>query len=255
MKTIVCAALTALVCAAPARAILLTSAHELQLETWFGQGNLTFSNIFTKVAGDGQDTQDFQNASYLKGATFTLLSVEGSVPTGSPGDSNLPTQIIGGYNPQSWGIASSNGWILTPNDADRTAFIYNLTAGVIQRQNLIGEGRQTSGIPGMDSGAFQTAAMPFGPQFGGGSDITVESLLETGSTFNYSYGGFSEFQPITFGGTTDGYSYIDRFQITRLEIYTFESSGSQAVPDGGNTCMYVLLTFLCFAGWRRISRC
>jgi hypothetical protein len=40
---------------------LLTSGAELQIEGWLGEGDLVFTNIFTKLAGDGQTSFDFHN--------------------------------------------------------------------------------------------------------------------------------------------------------------------------------------------------
>ncbi len=108
---------------------LITSAYETQLETWLGLGDLTFTSIFEKVQGDGKTVADFHAAADYKGPTITLLSIYGyALPAGT-------FQTIGGYNPQSW-----NNWLgdhtYTPNDADRTAFIFNLTSGEIQPQRL-----------------------------------------------------------------------------------------------------------------------
>jgi hypothetical protein len=212
---LVTAALAAVLLALPARANLLTPANESQLEAWLGQGNLDFTNIFTKVQGDSQDnSMYFHSAADNKGATFVLLSVFGTWHDESP--TNLPPQVIGGYNPQSWD-ASKNGFTETPNLADRTAFIFNLTNSTIQRQKLDVNGMWQT---------FNEAGR--GPTFGSGWDITVEGALFYGSASNYSYGG-SNGSPITFGGEDD-LTYYDGFRIDRLEVYTFAR-----VPDATNT--------------------
>jgi len=147
---------------APAlKASLLTSANEAQLETWLGRGNLDFTNIFTKTPYSNASA--FHAAVDGQGETFVLMLISGNGGFGTSSD--RPIQIVGGYNPQSWG--SSGYWNQTPNDADRTAFIYNLTYGTdgnpgtrIQRQNLSGQGAG-------DAGRYQTYNYQYyGPAFG-----------------------------------------------------------------------------------------
>ena len=185
---------------------MLTHAQQAQLTNWLIPG--AFTNIFTHVPGDGKLINDFMAATAGKGRTITLLHVAGS-SFGVP--SNLPPQVIGGFNPQSW----TPGEHLTPTDAERTAFIFNLTNTTIQRQNLIGQGA-------VDSGKVQTiaAAAVIGFGFGGGNrDIMVHWELNQGWARNYSYGG-SGGAPITMGGAADNLPTDDTFQISRIEVYT-----------------------------------
>lgn len=72
---------------------LLTPAFELQLEAWLGEGDLDFTNVYTRIAAD--DNLDFHAAADGQGRTFTLVEV---VWLGN-------TYVIGGYNPQSWRTA------------------------------------------------------------------------------------------------------------------------------------------------------
>jgi hypothetical protein len=53
----------------------LTPAYEARLEGWLGEGNLTFTPIFEKVAGDGKDSSDFHDVVDGKGRTITLIKV------------------------------------------------------------------------------------------------------------------------------------------------------------------------------------
>lgn len=212
------AVLAALLVTMPARANLLTSTSETQLETWLGQGSLNFSNIFTKVAGDGQSSGAYHGAVDGQGATFTLLEISGGHPGGHDG------VILGGYNPDSW--SSTSGWTMRLTEADRHAFIYNLTSGVKQNQNLNGQG--WSGF--FSSGDYEVYNhASYGPVFGGGYDLSVTGGLENGSAYNFSYGGTS------FGTNITGDSGMNTtFSITRLEVYTV-SSAAVAVPDGVNS--------------------
>jgi hypothetical protein len=210
-----------------AQAQLLTSADKTQLETWLGSGPLQFTDIFSAVNGDGKTTVDFNNAADGKGATFTLASV-------TRGNN---TYVIGGYDPVSWNGALEDYVFVTSRSA-QTAFIYNLTADVIQRENTFGVGQN-------GSGDYQTLdAESLGPTFGESFDIAIgndysgfgSDLLTEGSTFNYSYGG-------SFGtdilGTPDIFTQgnrgqYDPFTINSLDVYTF-GPATAGVPDRGST--------------------
>jgi hypothetical protein len=148
---------------------ILTPAYETQLEAWLGQGPLTFTNLYAKAPGD--DSGTFHSAVDGQGATFTLFeAVFGS-----------SAYILGGYNPQSW--ASCCDFNYTFPDDTRTAFIYNLTTGVMQTQRLTSD--PFDGFHGM----AQTFNDPsFGPTFGGGHDLYVSSNLSEGSAVQVSYG-------------------------------------------------------------------
>jgi hypothetical protein len=158
--------------------------------------------------------------------------------------------VVGGYNPQSWN--SSNSYNLTPNDPDRTAFIYNLTSSTIQRQNLTGEG--ASG-----SGAIQTfnAQNYYGLSFGGGIDLQVShgaggpfANLDYGLANNYSYGGTSGGDEIILGGPNfqDPHSLSEssNFYVGDLEVYTFSR-----VPDTAGTLGLLSFSLLALAAFRR----
>jgi hypothetical protein len=215
----------------PLRASLITG-NEAQLQTWAGQGGLSFTNLFSKTAGDGQTAADFHAAVDGMGATFMVLEVYG---TGLSYQSNLPRQIIGGYNPQSW---TYNGqWNETPLDSQRTAFLFNLTYGIIQRQNLSGEGDPLYG-------KYQTYSSPNFVLFGAGADLDTSRFMNNtgteGATANLSYGGQSRVSPITVGGA-DAFAANDSFQISRMEIYSAAPS-AQGVPDCGNTAFLVTVS-------------
>ena len=108
---------------------LLTTAGGTQLETWLGEGSLTLTSIFSYQDGDGKNSFDFHTAADGRGRTFAIMEVL-SV------DGVAANKIIGGYNPQSWS-SSSDSWNLTPNYADRTAAIFNLTDSVWRPQDTV----------------------------------------------------------------------------------------------------------------------
>jgi hypothetical protein len=189
---------------AAASPILLTPSTESQLETWLGMGDLAFANIYEKQAGDFGT--EFHTAADGKGATVTLLqaTVAGS------------TFVIGGYNPQSWHSAGS--YNLTPTDAGRTAFIFNITTGELRQQKL-GDG---SG-----PGQYQTyngIATSFGPTFGGGYDLFVSASLILGTEFAYTYGPGNN--STGDDGLLPGINLAGNqsFTIGALETYTFAST-------------------------------
>lgn len=198
------------------QAALLTAGYETQLETWLGQGNLGFTNIFTKNQGD--DVLDFYAATANRGATFTLMSITG------PGFQNV---IIGGYNPASWNAALNN-FNYTYTDAGRTAFIFNLTTPRVVRQNLIGQGFQ-------DSGNQQTLNQPvFGFGWGSGFDLRIFSDLGAGNAHSFSYGAGLVNVVTGIPGSSN------LFSVNALEVYSFASAssggpGANPVPDAAST--------------------
>lgn len=184
----------------PTQAGLLTLSHEIQLETWLGQGNQAFTNIFTSGVGDTGAT--FHAAVDNQGATFTLIEISG-------GAYNLPLQIIGGYNPNSW--LSNNANVYTAP----SAFIFNLTTNLLQNYN--NNGYATYNGPGS------------GPTFGQGHDLVVHGDLQSGFSYNFSYGS-SHTQDITSANTF----YNPTFNVSKIEVYTIAPAGS-SVPDTAST--------------------
>ncbi len=233
--------------ALPCRAQLLTPTYETKLEGWLGAGNLTCTNIFTKNIGDGQDSLDFHAAADFKGPTFVLYKVGSYM--GNESYYGLPQQVIGGYNPQSW--TAGGGFHVTPNDADRTAFLFNLTYDSIRRQRLA------------DSyGNYQTyVSTGYGPTFGGGHDIWSNGTLEWGYSNLYSYGSGPYGGELTSGGygSING-NQFDLFSILQLEVYTFEAapdgtpSGGGAVPEPSTYGLLGAATLLGLATYRRRMR-
>lgn len=135
---------------------LLTGGTLAQIESWLindpqlgYNGSLIFTNIFDKQPG--LMSTDFHFAADLKGPTIVVM--QAALLNGGP------TQIIGGFNPLSWN--SSQKYNETPNNADRTAFIFNATTADRRHQNTF------------PSGLYQTYNSAFyGPTFGGGTTFT-----------------------------------------------------------------------------------
>lgn len=186
---------------------LLTAAFETQLETWLGQGDLTFNNLYTRASGD--TASDFHTAADGQGATFTLF-------TALVGGTGTPF-VVGGYNPQSW---SSNGaYSLTPLDSQRTAFIYNLTMGTRQTQ-------RTTSDPSPLLGQYQTFNDPtFGPSFGGGFDLGIDFGGGHDYAYQYSYGVGSGCADGGGGanifGLVAGCLTPTHYTVGDLEVYTY----------------------------------
>jgi hypothetical protein len=175
---------------------LLTPAHADQLETWLGEGLIQLTNIYTKQTGD--TSAAFHAAADGQGRTFSVIEVLGQDFNGQP-------QLIGGYNPQSW--QSAGGFTITAADALRTAFLFNLSTGEIQRQNLNAQ-------PGR--GDVQTLnEAGRGPTFGFGSDIFVNGDMNSGYAVNYSYGG-TEFTNDILAGIQGSHEPL---QFGRLEVF------------------------------------
>ncbi|MES2260799.1 MAG: PEP_CTERM-anchored TLD domain-containing protein [Pseudomonadota bacterium] len=204
--------LAALCIGAPAHAAdttLLTAADKGQLASWLGEGPLALTRIFEKTAG--ATAADFHAAADGKGRTFSVMEAR-----------NLAGQswLVGGYNPQSW--SSKGGFNMTLPEAERTAFIFNLTSG-----------RKFTQLPdlaeGEDFGSFQTLNdAGFGPTFGAGFDLAVPGNLGTGGTsaiLSYSAPDHSQ---NTFTSILDGsaYQFTPNVSFGALEVYTIS-----AVPE------------------------
>jgi len=191
---------------------LLTPGDANQIETWLGEGPITLTNIYTKVTG--QTAFDFHAAADGQGRTVSVMKVFDGVST----------QLIGGYNPQSW--APLDAYHITPLDAQRTAFLFNLTGTVIQRQNLISEGT-------VGSGDYQTYNFfAQGPTFGAGYDLFVDFSLNAGNANNYSYGGTSGTDNIL-----NGVANSSTLEVGALEVF----SVAGAVPEPASVITWGLL--------------
>ena len=209
---------------------LLDSARQEQLAGWLGEGPLSLTAIYTKAPGD--TSRDFHLAADGKGRTFSVM--EASNGSGQ-------TWLVGGYNPQSWNV--SGNYNMTPNDRDRTAFIFNLTSGQYYRQ--------TPKTYALDTvGAYQTLNhIDAGPTFGIGADLGVSADLSTnGVSYRYSY-----IDPVsgTFGSSLlDGQPYGNYPNVTFGALQVFSIS---AVPEPSAYAL-MLLGLVSLAGLRRYRR-
>ena len=204
-------AIASLPCIAPAATIvggsdLLSAADADQLEAWLGEGPLTLTNIFDKAAGNTGD--DFHTAADGMGRTFSIVELVGDF-SGHVLDEPI---IVGGYNPLSWN--SLNAWNVTPLDADRTAFVFNLNLGMKFDQR-----RDSSTI---NYGYFQTYGGD-AMYFGGGFDLYVDWGLYYSSSYLYSYGSDDD-----RGKTIIGYPNVSfgNYLVGQMEVFTIS-----AVPE------------------------
>jgi hypothetical protein len=177
---------------------LLTQAYANEIAGWIGQPNAIFTNILSEAYSASSPT-DFHAAADGKGATIVILKV-------TPQGSSAPV-LIGGYDPVSWN--SLGAYITDPTDLGRTAFIYNLSTSVLQRQNLTSQG--SSG-----DGQYQTFdGSGYGPLFGLGEDIDAFFGTNTSGAYADSYGG------VPSGGTNIlGNTGITSFTVDSIEVYT-----------------------------------
>jgi hypothetical protein len=202
----------ALLCLAalPAHATLLSTAEQAQLSTWLGEGPLALNLLFAKAPG--KTASDFHAAADGRGRTFTVMQAF---------DATGKQWLVGGYNPQSW--SSKGGFNMTPNEADRTAFLFNLSKGVMFQQ--------LPPLAGDDYGAMQTvneAAM--GPTFGAGFDLSVPyDLTHGGVSALLSYNdGIHHQNPFTSLLDNTPYGGASNVTYGAMEVYTIN-----AVPEPG----------------------
>lgn len=169
---------------------LLTATYADQLESWLDQEAVTLTNIFTKTTSNGKTPKDFHRAADFKGITFAVVEI-----LATQGNSY---QVVGGYNPQSWN--STDGYHITPLDADRTAFLFNLTTSVRMAQKL--------GSIDSYSGEVQTHNnIASGPAFGSGFDLSTDNL-NNGVSNQVSYGAAG----------TEGTNIVGRLGYTTIDI-------------------------------------
>lgn len=148
---------------------LLDDRGHAQLERWHGAGEFKLTNIYTLDPGD--TSREFHAAVDARGPTFTLLRLTNALGA---------SYLVGGYNPQSW--SSTDGWHVTWRDADRTAFLFNMTEPAVYRQ-----------VPGSyilpSQGSRQTLNQAeYGPAFGAGHDLFVNDRLDTAFSYQLTYG-------------------------------------------------------------------
>lgn len=193
---------------ADAAAFTLTSPQIAQIGTWLGLGTIGLTSIFSKTSVDGLTSTDFHAAADGDGPTITVIM-------GRTSGTSLPFQLFGGYNPQSWDDDFHAH--LTPNLADRTAFLFNLTT--LEKQNQI----MTSTPWDSNAGQYQTYNYPnLGPAFGFGYDLVIHQNLLTATRNQYSYGpvGTAPDQDVIYGtpgGPNLEVAGFEVFTITDLE--------------------------------------
>lgn len=200
----------ALLAALPAHATLLGAADQAQLTSWLGEGPLALHLLFAKAPG--KTAADFHAAADGKGRTFTVMQAYGV---------DGRSWLVGGYNPQSW--SSQGGFNLTPDEADRTAFLFNLTSGVHFQQLPV--------LAGDDYGAMQTVNdAARGPTFGAGFDLSVPFDLTSGGVsalLSYNNGAHHQ-NPFTSLLDNTPYQGVANVRFGDIEVYTVH-----LVPEPG----------------------
>lgn len=186
---------------------LLTPAFHGQLEGWLGEGEVNLNNVFTLQPG--MDSFDFHAAADGVGRTFTLMLV----------GNGTSQWLVGGYNPQSWN--SSNTWNETPLDADRVAFIFNLTTGSVFHQIPATYVLPTQGQKQTWNGAAS------GPAFGEGGDLWVTGDLLNAYSWLATYG-----DPALQGQSIIDGSYPNPLP-AMMTVYAMEVFTISPVPEPG----------------------
>jgi hypothetical protein len=187
---------------------LLTGGDANQLASWLGEGDLVFNNLYGGIWVNLSGSA-FHAAADGQGRTFTVALVNKSESQ----------YLIGGYNPLSWDSSETNH--VSPTNAERTAFLYNLTTTLKLDQNLDAPG---------GSGFYQTgnyaAALPI---FGGGSDLYFADYLGgTNYAADYSYGATN-----VFGGGS-----LEDFELISLNVYTIAET--ESVPEPNTLVLFSL---------------
>jgi len=196
--------------ALPAHATLLSLADQSQLASWLGEGPLALNLLFAKAPG--RTAADFHAAADGKGRTFTVMQAY---------DATGRAWLVGGYNPQSW--SSKGGFNMTPDEADRAAFLFNLNNGSVFQQ--------LPQLAGDDYGAMQTVNdATLGPTFGAGFDLSVPFDLTDGGVsalLSYNSGAHRQ-NPFTSLLDNSEYRGVSNVRFGEIEVYTVN-----LVPEPG----------------------
>lgn len=169
---------------------LLTGTFLSQLETQLGEGPITLTNIFTKSTGS--TSLDFHNAVDGQGRTFVVMQAT---------EDNGNAAVIGGYNPQSWNSVGHT------SPAETSSFLFNLSKSQFFLQQ----------------GAYVTLNQSvYGPSFGSGYDIFVDSTLNSGysylSTYTNTLAGKSIIDGSSYNGANVSYGALEVFTISQVPV-------------------------------------
>ncbi len=235
----------------PAHASMLTLEFQIQLESWLGSSlRIVVTPLFVKATGDGKTSGDFHVAVDGRGPTITLIEVLSNFS-----DSFDPypiPKVIGGFNPRSWNAEGI--FHRTPEDIDRTAFLFNLSDRILQRQRL------TTDHYWSEYGLVQTYnGGNYGPVFGLGNDLCIDSSLSSGFLAQYSYGSpgspQSELNSNLLGNGYPGQTFSD-IQIGQMAVYrVLPIEGRYAVPEpaSASLCGMGIMGLLLGRCRRRVS--
>ncbi|WP_298986807.1 PEP_CTERM-anchored TLD domain-containing protein [uncultured Roseibium sp.] len=159
-----------------------------------GENSLELTNIYTKQSGDV--STDWHAAVDNMGATITVLELDNG-------------NIIGGYNPFSWN--SSQGY---NRQHDTAAFLFNLSNETVYEHSRY------------DYVTYNTSS--YGPTFGGGHDLHVQSNLVNGyANIGHTYGDVSSYGTNDYRVEFSG-SY-NSWQITQMETFTVGTGSAPAI--------------------------
>ncbi|WGS84647.1 PEP_CTERM-anchored TLD domain-containing protein [Methylomonas sp. UP202] len=169
---------------------LLTETYLSQLENQLGEGPIALTNIFTK--SPGATSVDFHNAVDNKGRTFVVMQAA---------EDNGNTAVIGGYNPESWNSVAHT------NPSQTSSFLFNLSDSQFFLQ----------------LGAYITLNQSsYGPSFGSGYDIFVDSSLNNGYSYLATYTNTSSGNSIIDGSHYNGvnvsYGAMEVFTISQVPV-------------------------------------
>lgn len=169
---------------------ILSQSDANQLESWLGSGPIGLTNIYTKSYGD--TSYVWHGAVDNQGPTFTVIQLSNG-------------NIIGGYNALSW--ASSGGY--TFDTAGAANFLFNLSNNTKYQNGGVGS-----------AGYYTFNRGDYGPTFGGGHDLYINSTLTSGYTnlgWAYQCGAGS------YGSSTCRNQFAGSYNgwiITGLETFT-----------------------------------
>eukprot|EP01123_Difflugia_compressa_P010456 TRINITY_DN382_c7_g1_i1.p1 TRINITY_DN382_c7_g1~~TRINITY_DN382_c7_g1_i1.p1 ORF type:complete len:335 (-),score=73.63 TRINITY_DN382_c7_g1_i1:64-927(-) len=174
---------------------LLDPSQQVNLNLWYGKDTQKWKLIY-KASRDGWESSDFHGKVDNVGATLTVIQANGFT--------------FGGYTPIVWTSKGSYSW-------DPKTWIFSLSNPSNTPTKMINEYPK-----GNDYKYSIYDHKDYGPVFGGGYDIGIQSGANK-SNQNYSNLGYNFLPPGKTLGTEEAKNFLTGsfyFTVTEIEVFT-----------------------------------
>ncbi|NVE00452.1 PEP-CTERM sorting domain-containing protein [Massilia sp. BJB1822] len=171
------------------------------METWIGKGELTVTNIFTKIAGQS-NSRDFHRAVDDLGPAFVIFNASS--------DKGASWKTIGGYSKVGFTSKYVGSDYYVPVEEN---FVFNMTNLEIWAQTK----------------RYRTNnSLDYGPRFD--SDLVVNTQLTNGMSMSYSHGNVPTGRSLLDSSKPWGNFIVREFEVFGLEPYKKPEPGNP-IPE------------------------